>query len=110
MDFVALAVASALVWKIVSFGKAALNGDKNAVVTQLLVWGAAVGVAFLLAASDFAGGIKVGSAVLGDLNAASVVLFGVSLGSTASVGFDVKKAIDVTDTAKELPLLSNIVD
>lgn len=106
MEFVALAVASALVWKLVSFVKMVKAGDANGSVTQLVTWGAGVGVAFLLAASDFAAGIDVGGAALGDLNGASTVLFGVALGSSASAAYDVKKSLDNGDDAKEPNLLS----
>lgn len=88
MDFVPIAVAAALVWKIVSFTKFLSAGDRPKIVTQLVTWGAGIGVAFLLAASDFGSGIEVVGLALGELNAASVILFGVALGSTAAVGYD----------------------
>lgn len=86
MDFAVLAVATALVWKVVSFAKFVLSGDTNKAVTQLVTWAAGIGVAFLVAASDFT--LEVAGANLADLNAASVVLFGVALGSTASAAYD----------------------
>lgn len=88
MEFVPIAVAAALVWKIVSFVKFLMSGDKNKAVTQLVTWAAGIGVAFLLAASDFAEGVDVGSHSLGNLNPASVVLFGVALGSVAAAAYD----------------------
>lgn len=86
MDFTVLAVATALVWKVVSFAKFVMAGDRSKAVTQLVTWGAGIGVAFLVAASDFT--LEVAGVNLADLNAASVVLFGVALGSAASAAYD----------------------
>lgn len=88
MEFVPIAVAAALVWKIVSFVKFLMSGDKNKAVTQLVTWAAGIGVAFLLAASDFASSVDVGDHTLGNLNGASVILFGVALGSVAAAAYD----------------------
>jgi hypothetical protein len=100
-EFVPLVVATALVWRLVTFGKQLLAGELRAAVTQVFVWAAGIGVAFLLAASDFAGGVEVAGASLEVLNAASLVLFGVALGSTASTAYEFKKAFDQTDSATE---------
>lgn len=106
MEFVPLVVAAALVWKIVDLAKYLISGDARGTVTQLVAWLAGVAVAMLLAASDFAGGIDVGGVVLANANGASLVLFGIALGSTGAVGYDFKKAIDASDSASvpRLPL------
>lgn len=104
-EFLPFAVAVALVWKLVDFVKFVRAKDTNAWATQLAVWGAGIGVAFLLRESDFSKSLQVGQFVLGGLNAASTVLFGVALGSAASSTFDAKKAIDNNDTAATPPLI-----
>lgn len=99
MDFAPLLAAIALIWKIVDFVKYLRARNSEAVVTQAAVWFAGVGVIFLLAATDFASAINVGDLSLGTLNAASLILLGLSVGSSASVLVDVKKAVDNTDSA-----------
>lgn len=99
MGFVPLVVAAATIWKVVDFVKFAKARDVSSAATQILTWVAGIVMAFLLAKSDFAGGIDVSGMALGDLNAYSVVLFGLGLGSTASGVVDYKKARDNTDSA-----------
>lgn len=99
MDFAPLLAAIALIWKIVDTVKYARARNVDAIVTQLGVWLAGVGVVLLLAATDFANGIEVAEFSLDKLNIASLVLLGLTIGSSASVAVDVKKAIDNTDSA-----------
>lgn len=105
MDFAPLLVAAALIWKLVDFVKFVKAKDINAVTTQLAVWVAGVVVIFLLAATDFASGVTIGDKNLDSLNAASLLLLGLSMGSTASVFVDAKKAVDGTDSAAVPALL-----
>lgn len=109
MDFVPLAATIALLWKIVDFAKLLRVRDVNAVVTQAVTWGAGVGLAFLLAGTDFAEGIKIGGMILGHVNDSSLVLIGLSLGSSASVAYDLKRAIDRTDSAAMPSLVTGLV-
>lgn len=106
MEFVPLLAAAALVWKIVDFLKYLRTGDVNGVFTQLSVWVAGVAVVLLLANTDWADGITVGDTILGALNGASLVLLGLSVGSTSSVLYDTKAAIDGSDTAVKPPLIT----
>lgn len=109
MDFVPLAATVALLWKVVDTAKLVRVRDVNAVVTQAVTWGAGVLLAFLLAATDFADGIPIGDMHLGHLNAASLILVGLSLGSSASVAYDFKRAIDRTDSAAMPTLVTGLV-
>lgn len=109
MDFLPLLSAIALMWKIVDFVKHVRVRDINAVVTQLAVWGAGVLVTFLLAGSDFAEGVSIGDTTLGALNAASVVLVGLCLGASASVGYDFKRSLDNSDSAAQPALVTGEV-
>lgn len=99
MEFAPLIVAVALIWKIVDFVQFLRVGDKDSAITQAGVWIAGVVVILLLSATDFASGIQVADYSLGSLNVASLILLGLSVGSTASAVVDVKKAIDNTDSA-----------
>jgi hypothetical protein len=105
VGFVPLAAALALVWKLVDWAKALRVRDWNAVLTQLAVWVAGVFVIWLLASTDFAAGVKIGSMALSRLNFASLVLLGMSIGSSGSVAYDFKRAFDNTDSAAQPSLL-----
>lgn len=107
MEFAPLLAAVALIWKLVDFVKYVRARNVDAVITQLGVWVAGIIVLLLLAATDFASGIVIGDAPLGSLNIASLILIGLTVGSSASVLVDAKKAVDNTDSAaitKQLPL------
>lgn len=99
MDFAPLLVAAALIWKIVDFVKYLRARDVDSCITQASVWLAGVVVVFLLAATDYASGIRIGDLDLDALNGWSLLLLGLSMGSTASVFVDAKKAVDNTDSA-----------
>jgi hypothetical protein len=100
MEFAPMLAAVALIWKIVDVVKYLLEKNRKAVITQMGVWAAGISVVVLLAASDFAGGINVADYPLSSLNLASLVLLGLSVGSSASVAVDVKQAVDNTDSAR----------
>lgn len=109
MDFAPLVVALALVWKVVDFIKACRVRDVDAIVSQSAVWGAGVLVTFLLAATDFASGVTIGDLNLDALNAWSLVLLGLSIGSTGSVAYDFKRAFDNSDSAAQPSLVTGRV-
>lgn len=97
----------ALVWKAVDFMRllGSFSAEKSALATQALAWAGGVLVVAAYAASDFAAGLEIGGLPLSELNLASLVLIGVSLGSVASAAVDVKQSIDSRDTAVKPPLL-----
>lgn len=109
MDFAPLLVAVALIWKLVDFAKALRVRDIDAIGTQLSVWIAGVVVTFLLAATDFASGITIGDLNLDALNWASLLLLGLSIGSTGSVAYDFKRALDSSDSAAQPSLVTGQV-
>jgi hypothetical protein len=104
-SFVPLVAALALVWKIVDFAKQVRVGDMNAVVTQAVTWVAGVVVVFILANSDFGNGIQVAHSSLGHLNGWSLVLVGLTVASSGSVGYDFKRALDSSDSAAQPSLV-----
>lgn len=93
--------------KTVSVIKALFARDANTVVTQAVVW--VVGFVGLLLASKAA--VTEGFALpgftepLGSLDVASVGLLAWILGATGSFAYDLRKAIDNTDSAVEPRLL-----
>jgi len=94
--------------KVVSVVKSLTSGDFNTPVTQLLVWAAAIGGLFLAANADVTEHLivpGVSDQTLGTLGGASLVLLGLIAGSTGSVVYDFKKAIDGSDSAAEPRLL-----
>lgn len=108
LEFVPLAAALALALKLLDFVKYITAGDINAIATQGASWVSGVLVVFLLAATDFSAGILIGDVPLETLNAASLILLGLSLGSSGSVLYDFKKAIDRTDSAVTPSLLPGV--
>jgi hypothetical protein len=100
---VGLVIAS--IKKIVDFPAYIKAQDWNAVTKTVLPWLAGVAFAFHLQATDFARDLQLAGVVLADTNAATVILFGLSLGSTASVGSDVLAAVDNTRSSAVPPLV-----
>lgn len=104
--FVALAT---LVIKIVTVVKS-IGKDTNAVVTQVVVWGVGIVVLFLAGEADITRHMTIpglSDLAIGDMDAASLILAGLILGSSGAFAYDVKKSIDNTDSSTEPALLSN---
>lgn len=109
METVAVFAALAFtINKIVSVIKAAKNSDWNVVVTQVLVWAVGFFVLALAANADVTSALVLPgfTTTLGELDGSSIVLFALLAGSTGSFAFDLKKAIDGSDSAAETKLLS----
>lgn len=105
MEFVPIVVMLALVKKVVDVVRYASGRDWNGVVTQLLVWAGGVLVVVVFAQSDWAGSVAFGDLHLAQMNVASLVLAGITVGSAASVGQDVIKAVDNGQTEAKPTLL-----
>lgn len=96
-----------LVGKFTDFFKALVNREVNTVVTQVLVWVAAILGVFLVAASQFASTVQITDTMtLDSFDTITKVIIGLLIGSGASYGFDLKKAIDSSDSAVVTKLLS----
>lgn len=106
MDVITLAALAALAIKIVSVIKA-VGKDNNLVVTQVLTWVVGIGVLFLAAEAELTEHLHLfaGAAELGKLDPPSLILAGLQLSSLGSFAYDVRKAIDNGDTAREPRLL-----
>lgn len=101
-----LAVLAALALKFTDFLKFARVKDWNSVSTQAAVWTSGVVAVFLGASADISAEVEVFGSLLGDLDIASQILTGLSLGSVGSVLYDFKSALDGTDSAVTPPLTS----
>ncbi len=106
MEFAPLAFLGALVYKFVDFLKFVKAKDWNAAGTQLVAWAAGIVAITLFANSDFAAGIDLGGRSLDSLNFVSQVIVGLSATSLFSSFYDVKRAIDNTDSARTPALIS----
>lgn len=105
MEFIPTAMLLALVWKFVDFLKALTNKQTNTAVTQLVVWAGGIAAVFLAGASQFAPEINVGTHTLEALDGATKLFVGLMIGSATSAAFDVKKALDGSDSAAQPKLL-----
>lgn len=108
MPVAVLALMGVLVTKAVDWVRHLRARDWNAVVTQAVVWGAGVGAAFLLAASDFADKVtfdELGGVALADLNGPSLVFVGMAVLSGFSKLVDLTKAVDSSQSAAVPPLV-----
>lgn len=107
MEFAPLALLGALVYKFVDFLKFVKVKDWNSSGTQAVAWLAGVLAITLFANSDFSTGIDFGGRSLASLNFVSQVVIGLSATSLFSAFYDVKRALDNTDSAKTPPLISS---
>lgn len=104
MEFIPLVQMAVLVFALINFFKAISNDDKNAWLTQMIVWVAGILVVLLAAQTDFAGGIVIGDMALSDLNFWSLLFIGMTVSSLASFGVELKKALDRNDSAVNPPM------
>jgi hypothetical protein len=106
VTFNALAALGTLVFTFVNFLTYVKARNLNGVVTQLIAWVAGV-VAILIAAhTQFAPDITFGNHPLSKLDWQSQVFLGLIATSILSTVNEVKKAIDGSDSAKKVPLIS----
>lgn len=111
MPFDLLIAGSALVYAAMNFLKYLRAQDWSAVVTQAGSWVVGIAVVSLMAHSDFAAGVKIGGRPLDRLDGSTLVLLGVSfIGSIASAGYDLKRAVDGNDSARTPPLIPGTGD
>lgn len=99
MEFSLLLAMLALIKKVTDFLKLVTNRDVNGITTQVTVWIGGVLVVFLCAQTDFASGLNVGEISLSELNFASLILLGLTVGSGASVAHDYLQARDNTNAS-----------
>ena len=108
MSVTPIVLLGTLVFTFVNFLRFLVNGDWSSVVTQLIAWGAGVAGVFLIKATDFAEGIKVGDLTMNKLGFWSSLVMGVLATSLLSTVNEVKKALDNNDSARVPALLPKL--
>ena len=112
MEALTLAAIAALALKATSLLKYLAAGAFRQSLETVVPWVAGFVILLIAAQADVAAGVVVfGDRTLGSLDVWSLLIAGTTLGATGSVVYDVKSAIDNTDTAKEPPLgVTRVVD
>lgn len=103
-----LAILAAVIYGFVSFAKMLRNGDTNGAKTQAVVWLGSIGGVYLVAESFFGTKIDVYGTPLADLDWATKLVVGLVPAALGIVGYDLKKAVDGSDTANSLPLFDKL--
>jgi hypothetical protein len=99
VEFIPMLALGALVFTVVMFLKNLSAQQWRPAATQIVAWACGVAGVFVMAATQFAGGISVGSLMLDQLDGWSKVLIGLFAASMISIVNEFKKAIDRNDTA-----------
>jgi hypothetical protein len=101
-----LALLAALAKKIVDFVRQIRGRDTSAILTQLLAWASGIAVVVIGANVDVASGVEIANQSLDQLSIWSQVVLGTVIGSLGSVGKDVLKALDNSQTEATPKLVS----
>lgn len=89
-----------LIQKVIDFVKFASTGRHwREVATQIIVWAVAVAVIWMATAANITAAFVIAGTKLGDMNAGSIILLGLSYGSGASFLNDYRNARDNTASA-----------
>lgn len=99
MEFVPIMALGTLAFTFVIFLKNVSAQQWRSAITQVIAWVAGICGVFLMAATDFAGGITVGGTPMDKLGLWSKVFVGILAASLLSALNELKKALDSTDTA-----------
>lgn len=91
MDILPLLTLPVLLYKLIDFVRYAVNGDRNGVITQLLVWVAGIVGVVAFAHSDLP---DMQGLALHQMNVWTQIIVGLQAASIASAGKDVLKAVD----------------
>jgi hypothetical protein len=102
MEPLTLSALATLTFKVTSVIKYLTARDWSSALTQAVAWVAGIVVAFLAANADVTSAIQpIPGYPLDTMDNWSLVLVGLGLASLASTIYDVKSAIDGSDSAKE---------
>lgn len=104
-DLLPVALVGALVYTVINFLKLVTNRQWSGVATQVCTWLGGVIVVVIASRSSFGPSVNVAGVALSSANAADLALIGLSASSLFSAFYDVKRAIDNTDSASTPPLL-----
>jgi hypothetical protein len=107
MDVFLVFALGTLAYTVVIFLKNLSAQQWGSAITQVVAWLAGIGGMFLLAATQFGGGISIAGTALDKLDSGSTVLVGLMVASLLSTLHEFKKAIDRTETAAVPEWLEN---
>lgn len=93
-----LLLLAAMAKKVVDFVRQLRGRDTSAVLTQLFAWLSGVLVVFLAANVDFASAIEVANVQLDQMSLWAQTVLGFVVGSVGSVGKDLLKSLDNSQT------------
>lgn len=93
-----LALLAALAKKLVDFVRQVRGRDTSAILTQLVAWASGIAVVVVGANVDVASGVQIANQSLDQLSIWSQLVLGTVIGSLGSVGKDVLKALDNSQT------------
>lgn len=93
-----LLLLAALAKKVVDFIRQLRGKDASAVLTQLFAWLSGVAVVYLAANVDFASAIEIANVSLDQMGLWTQTILGVVVGSVGSVGKDLLKSLDNTQS------------
>lgn len=96
MEILPVLTLPVLLYKLIDFVRYAVNGDRNGIITQLLVWLAGIFGVLLFAHSDLP---DMQGLALHQMNIWSQIIIGLQAGSLASAGKDALKAVDNHNSA-----------
>lgn len=104
-DTTSAVLFAALIWKLTDFVKHCTNRDRSAIVTQLVAWGIGFAAIVLFAHSSLSTHLVIDGIAVAHAPWADQLLLGVVVGSFGSAGYDLKRAVDGTDSAATPPLV-----
>lgn len=108
IDFAPLVALGLVLYTLLNAAKYMMNRDWNALLTQIVGFGIAIGVVFLFSATDWADKIGVGDKTLANINGLSKVVVAFVVLAVGVGGYDFKRAIDRSDSAQTPPLTGTL--
>ena len=105
-DAVVTGLLLALVWKFTDFLKHVTAKDVSAIVTQLVAWVAGFVAIVLFAHSAYAPHLVIHGLRFDHVSWWDQLLVGLMIGSAGSASYDLKRALDQSDSAATPPLIA----
>lgn len=105
---VPVAVLAAVIYALIGFAKLVRNADWNGAKTQAIVWAASILGVVLVSVSELGSRIDVLGIPLDDASWPLRIIVGLVPAAIGITGYDVKKAIDNSDTSNSLPLFTHL--
>lgn len=107
MDAMGIAVIAAVAYSLLNFVKLVRNQDWNGAITMASVWVVVLIAIVVIGDTRWGDTIDLGGMHVSDLSFGEQLLVALVPASFGIVGFDVKKALDNTDSAKSPALVTS---